>query len=186
MSAGHSIVSGVAGRYASALFDLAQEAGALDAVSDDLVDLKQLIDEGGDLTTLVKSPLYSRSEQMDAMQAVLERAGANALTVKFVGVAAENRRLFVLPDMIDAYASLLAEHRGEVTAEVASAFSLSDGQQNTLRETLEERLERKVILDLSVDSTILGGLVVRVGSRMIDSSLRTKLDNLQLAMKGVG
>lgn len=186
MSAGQSIVSGVAGRYASALFDLAKEAGALDAVSDDLVRLKQLIDEDGDLATLIKSPLYSRSEQMAAMQAVLERAAANALTVKFVGVAAENRRLFVLPDMIDAFASLLAEHRGEVTAEVASAFGLSDAQQSTLCDTLEKRLDRKVILDLSVDPTILGGLVVRVGSRMIDSSLRTKLDNLQLAMKGVG
>ncbi len=186
MSAGHSIVSGVAGRYASALFDLAKEAGDLDAVSDDLTELQRLIDEGGDLATLVKSPLYSRGEQTAAMQAILERAGANALTVKFVGVAAENRRLFVLPDMIDAYAMLLAEHRGEVSAEVAAAYSLSERQQNTLRETLEKSLERKVILDLSVDPTILGGLVVRVGSRMIDSSLRTKLDNIQIAMKGVG
>lgn len=186
MSAGHSIVSGVAGRYASALFDLAKEADALDAVNDDLAGLSRLINEGGDLATLIKSPLYSRAEQTNAMQAILERAGANSLTAKFLGVVADNRRLFVLPDMIDAYAGLLAEHRGEVTAEVASAFALSEAQKSTLRGTLEERLKRKVILDLSVDSTILGGLVVRVGSRMIDSSLRTKLDNLQIAMKGVG
>ena len=186
MSESHAIVSGVAGRYASALFDLAKEAGALEAVSDDLAGIKGLIRDSADFATLINSPILSREEQMAGMQAVLQKGGANDLTARFMGVVIENRRLFVLEDFVEAFAAMLAEHRGEMTAEVASTVSLSTAQEEALRATLSAQLGRQVNLDVTIDPDLLGGLVVRVGSRMIDSSLRTKLNNLQIAMKGVG
>lgn len=186
MSESNAIVSGVAGRYASALFDLAKDAGSLDAVDGDLAELKLLSCESADFSTLIRSPILSREEQMAGMQAILKQAGADELTARFLGVVIENRRLFVLDDIVDAFAALLAEHKGEATAEVASAVSLSQAQEEALRATLTARLERQVKLDVTIDPDLLGGLVVRVGSRMIDSSLRTKLDNLQIAMKEVG
>lgn len=186
MSASNAIVTGVAGRYASALFDLAKDAGNLDAVESDLAGMKRLIRESDDFATLIKSPILSRDEQTAGMQAILSAAGASDLTTRFMGVVIENRRLFTLEDIVEAFAALLADHKGETTAEVASAVSLSQAQEEALRATLTARLGRQVILDATVDPSLLGGLVVRVGSRMIDSSLRTKLDNLQIAMKGVG
>ena len=181
-----TMISGVAGRYAAALFDLARDGGALDAIRDDLVSLGTLIDENADLKTVVESPLLSRDDQVKAMEAVLEKAGAHDLTKRFVGVVAENHRLFALPDMIKAYQALLADYRGEMTAEVTSAQPLTDDQKATLTDTLSQELRRTIQLDTRVDESLLGGLVVRVGSRMIDNSLRTKLSNLQTAMKGVG
>jgi F-type H+-transporting ATPase subunit delta len=180
------MTSGVAGRYAAALFDLARDAGLLDVVQQDLADLKRLIAENADLAELVRSPLFSRDQQTRAIGAILERAGADPLTSRFLGVVATNRRLFALRGMIDAYTALLAEHRGEMTAEVVSAHPLTDDQANALRETLSAQLRRTIQLETSVDNSLLGGLIVRVGSRMIDNSLRTKLSNLQLAMKGIG
>jgi F-type H+-transporting ATPase subunit delta len=180
------MTSGVAGRYAAALFDLAKDADLLDAVHRDLADLKRLIGESADLAELVRSPLFSRDEQTRAISAVLERAGANDLTRRFLAVVAKNRRLFAVRAMIDAYAALLAEHRGEMTAEVVSAQPLTMAQTEALRDTLAAQLRRSVQIDASVDPSLLGGLVVRVGSRMIDNSLRTKLSNLELAMKGTG
>ncbi len=180
------MTSGVAGRYAAALFDLAKEAGQLDAVQQDLADLKRLIGESADLAELVRSPLFSRDEQTRAIGAVLDKAGAQDLTRRFLTVVAKNRRLFALRGMIDAYAALLAADRGEMTAEVISAQPLTAGQTEELRDTLSAQLSRKIQINATVDPSLLGGLVVRVGSRMIDNSLRTKLSNMQLAMKGIG
>lgn len=178
--------SGLAGRYASALFELADGAKQLDDVAGELRGLKDLIKESGDLTTLIRSPLYDRDQQGKAMAAVLDKAGVSDLTRRFVMVVAANRRLFALPAMIDAYLSELARRRGEVTAHVTAARTLSKEQQEALGEALKKVVGGKVDVDLKVDPALIGGLVVRVGSRMIDSSLRTKLDKLQFAMKGIG
>jgi len=186
VAANTSIASGVAGRYASALFDLAKEADALDSTAQDLTGLKAMLEDSDDLSDLVQSPLYSREQQAAAMDAVLEAAGVQDLTRRFVGVVTQNRRLFAIADIIGAFRALLANHRGEMNAEVISAHPLSDAQLAALRGVLADVLRSEVIVNTSVDETLLGGLVVRVGSRMIDSSLRTKLDNMQLAMKGVG
>ena len=179
-------MSGLASRYAKALFELADEAKALDAVADDLRSLKALIAGSDDLRRLLRSPVLSRDEQGRAIAAILEKIGASALTQRFAGVVATNRRLFVLPGMIDAYLAELASRRGEMTAEVTAATPLSDAQTKALVDQLKKAVGAKVSVDVSVDPSLLGGLVVKVGSRMIDFSLRTKLSKLQLAMKGVG
>jgi len=179
-------MSDLAGRYASALLDLADERKAFDEVAEDLRMLRALIDGSEDLRRLLGSPIFTREEQRKAVTALVERAGVGELTRRFVLVVAENRRLFALKAMIDGYLSELARRRGEITAEVTSARSLSDDQQAALLETLRGAVGSKVQLDLKVDPALIGGLVVKVGSRMIDSSLRSKLQRLQLAMKGVG
>jgi F-type H+-transporting ATPase subunit delta len=177
---------GLAARYAAALFELADEKKQLDEVAADLASLKKAIAESGDLTRLIRSPVLSRAEQSRALAAVLEKAGMSELVRRFVGLVAQNRRLFVLPDMIDAYLSQLAERRGEVTAEVVSAHPLSDAQRDAVAQALRKAVGGKVAVDARVDPALIGGLVVKVGSRLIDSSLRTKLQRLQHAMKGVG
>ncbi|MEO3428156.1 F0F1 ATP synthase subunit delta [Pelagibius sp. CAU 1746] len=179
-------MSDLAGRYASALLDLADEQKLLDQVADDLKALRSLIAESEDLRRLLDSPVFSREEQRKAMTALMERAGIGELTRRFVLVVADNHRLFALPAMIEAYLSELAQRRGEITAEVTAARNLSDAQQAALLEALRSAVGSKVQLDLKVDPALIGGLVVKVGSRMIDSSLRSKLQRLQLAMKGVG
>ena len=179
-------MSGLAGRYASALFELADEQQQLDAVADELKQLRAILDESEDLRHLITSPVIARDQQSKAMAAILEQAKAGDLTRRFVLVVASNRRLFVLPQMIKAYLAELSRRRGEVTAEVTSAQPLSEAQQASLNESLRAAVGTKVQVDLKVDRALLGGLVVRVGSRMIDSSLRTKLQKLQFAMKGIG
>jgi len=179
-------LSDLAGRYASALLDLADEKKALDQVSADLQSLRSMISESGDLRRLLNSPVITREEQRKAMAAVMERAGIGQLTRNFVLVVAQNHRLFALPAMIEAYLAELARRRGEITAEVTSARKLTDAQQAALLDSLRAGVGGKVQLDLKVDPALIGGLVVKVGSRMIDSSLRSKLQRLQLAMKGVG
>ncbi len=181
-----SQTTGLAGRYASALYDLADEHKVLDAVADDLRGLLVLLGESADLKRLVRSPVIGRSEQMKAMTAMMEKAGANPLTTKFVGAVADNRRLFALADMIKAYLAELANRRGEVTAEVTSAVVLGDAEIEQVTEQLRAAVGQKVAVNVSVDPSLIGGLIVRVGSRMVDSSLRTKLQRLQLAMKGAG
>jgi len=178
-------IAGIAGRYAAALYDLADERKDLDAVAEGLVPLKTMIEESEDLRRLIRSPLIDRRSQKAAIDAVLEKAETPELVRRFVAVVADNRRLFALPAMIDAYRRLLAERRGEVTAEVTSAAPLSDGQVSALTEVLRQKMGAKVAVDLKVDQSIIGGLIVKVGSRMIDNSLRTKLQRLQFAMKGV-
>lgn len=179
-------MSDLAGRYASALLDLADERKALDEVADDLKGLRSLIAESEDLRRLLGSPIFSREEQRKAMSALMDKVETGDLTRRFVLVVAENHRLFALAGMIEAYLAELARRRGEITAEVTAARSLSDGQQAALLEALRSAVGSKVQLDLKVDPALIGGLIVKVGSRMIDSSLRSKLQRLQLAMKGVG
>lgn len=177
---------GIAGRYATALFDLAGEAGARDAVEADLTALRRLIGESADLSLLVKSPLFSREDQAKAMDAVLVKAGAHKLTRNFVGLVARNRRLFALADMARAFGRLQAEARGESSAHVTSAHPLSKAQLAALAERLKASLGKNVDLETKVDPDLIGGLVVRVGSRLIDTSIRTKLGNLQITMREAG
>ena len=186
MVAGTAIISGLAGRYAAALFELAAAEGALDGVAADLDDIAALIAESADLERLVRSPVLSREDQGRALAAVLERAGTGDLCKRFVGLVARNRRLFALADMVRAFRILLAEHRGEITAQVVSARPLGEGQMATVKASLAELVGQDVSVEASVDEDLIAGLVVKVGSRMIDSSLRTKLRNLEFAMKGVG
>lgn len=183
MAGAEPSVAGLAGRYAAALFDLARDSRALDAVAGDLDVLGRLIDESSDLMRLIRSPILKREDQGRALSAVMERAGLEQLTRNFIGLVTRKRRLHDLPAMIRAYRSLLAHHRGEVTAEVVSAHPLDDGQMSALRERLRQALGREPRIAARVDPDLLGGLVVRIGSRMIDSSLRTKLSRIQIAMK---
>ena len=173
----------MAGRYATALFELADEAGALDKVAADLGRLAPLIRGSDDLARLVRSPLFSREEQSRAMDAILVRLGVNDLTRKFVGLVAEKRRLFALLDMAAAYDALLAFKRGEIKARVTAAHPMNDAQTQALKDTLRNAFHREVKLEVAVDERLLGGLIVKVGSRMIDSSLATKLNKLKLAIR---
>jgi F-type H+-transporting ATPase subunit delta len=179
-------VTGLSGRYATALFDLADGASALDQVADDLRQVSAMIDESDDLKRMVRSPVISRGDQSSAMQALLEKAEASELTRNFIGVVASNRRLFALTDIINDYLMILAGRRGEMTAEVSSAKALSESQQAKIISALESSVGGKVSLNSTVDPDLLGGLVVKIGSRMVDSSLQTKLQHLKLAMRGVG
>ncbi len=177
-------MSGIAGRYATALFDLARDGGAIDEAAGDLADIEAMIGSSDDLRRMISSPLISREEQRRAMDAVLEKTGISDLTRRFVAVVAANHRLFALDDMIKAFGEILARHRGEVTAEVTSAQPLSQTQLDVIAAALAETTGAKVALSTEVDPDIIGGLVVKIGSRMVDSSLRTKLQRLELVMKG--
>jgi F-type H+-transporting ATPase subunit delta len=178
--------AGLAARYAAALFELADEAKQLDAVAGDLRTVKALIAESPELRRLVRSPVLSRADQGRAFAVVLQRAGIGELVRRFIGLVAENRRLFALLDMIEAYLAELARRRGEVTATVTSATPLSEAQAAALADALRRAMGGKVAVTVKTDPGLIGGLVVKVGSRMIDSSLKSKLQRLQLAMKGVG
>jgi F-type H+-transporting ATPase subunit delta len=178
--------SGVAERYANALFELASDQKSVDAVEKDLNQFSALLAESPDLTRLVVSPVFSADEQLRAISGVLDKAGIGGLVGNFVKVAAANRRLFAVPGIIAAYKRLAARQRGEVSAEVVSAAPLTDGQTADLRAALKASLGKDVTLDTRVDPSLIGGLIVKVGSRMIDGSLRTKLNSLKLAMKEVG
>ena len=185
MSSHKAIVSGISGRYAVALFELALENKALDVVEADLATMKELLVESADLRKLVSSPLYSRDDQSKGIATVSQTAGLSPLTEKFVGVLAANRRLGALKDTVVAFEKLMAHHKGEVSAEVVSAHALSKTQLTDLKKQMKAAVGRDVTIDASVDEALLGGLRVKVGSRMVDSSLKTKLDNLAIAMKGV-
>ena len=178
--ADQSITSGVAKRYAHSLFELAREKGHVEAVEKDLNDFARLIEESDDLRRLVRSPVFSADEQLKAMGAVVDKAGlGGAITGNFLKVVAKNRRLFALEGMIRAYRDLAAKARGEVTASVTVAHELDDAQRERLKSTLAEIAGKDVTLDLTVDPSILGGMVVRLGSRQIDTSLRSRLDALK-------
>ena len=186
MAAENTGLSGLAGRYALALLDLADEQNQLDAVAEDLRGLDAAIAESEDLRRLIRSPLYTRAQQSQAMTAILDQAGTAEMTRRFVLLVARNRRLFALDRMIAAYLAELARRRGEITAQVTSATALDDEQHRALVETLRNEVGAKVQVEVDVDPSLIGGLIVRVGSRMIDNSLRSKLQRLQLAMKGTG
>ena len=172
------------GRYALALFELARDSDALEVVAADLEAFKAMLDGSADLRRLIRSPVISREDQGKALAALAERAGFAELTTKFLGVVAEHRRLFALPDVIEAYRTMLAEHKGEIGAELVSAVPLQEEQVATLEKQLSTAVGKQVMLSSRVDPSLLGGLIVRVGSRMLDASLRTKLRQLELAMKG--
>ena len=180
------LISGVAERYASSLFELAREAGSIDAVGADLDRFQALLDESADLKRLVASPVFSADEQQRAISAIAAKAGITGIVGNFLKVVAANRRLFALPGMIRAFRLIAAEHRGEVTAEVTSAHALTAAQEKELKSALKGVTGKDVAINVTVDPTVLGGLIVKVGSRQIDTSLRTKLSTLKLALKEVG
>ena len=175
--------STMAGRYATALFDLARETSAIDAVKADLERFDALLAESPDLTRLVRSPVFSADEQLQALSAVLERAGIGGLAAKFLKLVTANRRLFAVRDMIKAYRGLVARHKGEATAEVVVAERLKDDHVAALRSALKAVSGKDVDLDIRIDPGIIGGLVVKLGSRMVDSSLRTRLNAIRHALK---
>lgn len=186
MEAQDATVAGVSGRYASALFELALEEKALEQIDGDLGDFEALLNESDDLMRLVRSPAFSAEEQSRAISAVLDKAGMDGLARNFIALVAKNRRLFAVLDMIRDFRKLLAAHRGEVSADVISAHKLSGKQLDALKASLRKATGSEVRMETRVDEALLGGLVVKVGSRMVDGSLKTKLDNLRLAMKEVG
>jgi F-type H+-transporting ATPase subunit delta len=180
------LISGVAERYASSLFEVALEAGSIDGVSSDLDRFQAMMDESNDLRRLVLSPVFSADEQMRAVSAVAEKAGIQGSVGNFLKLVASNRRLFALPGMIRAFRQIVAAHRGEVTAEVTSAHALTPAQEQELKSALKGVTGKDVVIAVKVDPSLLGGLIVKVGSRQIDTSLRTKLSTLKLALKEVG
>jgi F-type H+-transporting ATPase subunit delta len=179
-------VSGLAERYATALFDIADERRMLDEVASDLRQLRAMLAASVDLSRLVRSPILTRGEQGKAVSALAAHAGFSRLVRDFLAVVAKNRRLFAIPAMIEHYLGKLAERRGEITAEVTAARPLSETQLALLGEQLRRNVGRRVSLDARVDPGLIGGMIVKVGSRMVDGSLKSKLQRLQLAMKGIG
>jgi len=178
------IQASLAGRYALALFGLARDGKALDSVAESLATLKAALAESTDLRALTASPLVGRAEAAKAIAAVAATLGVDSLTARTLGVLADNRRLSQLPNVIRAFETLLSAHKGETRAEVSSAFALTKTQQAALAKQLKARTGRDVALDLTVDPAIMGGLIVKMGSQMIDSSLRTRLNKLAQAMRG--
>jgi len=179
-------VSGVAGRYALALYDLANQQWALDTVSADLASLRRMIGASADLKSVLVTQVIDRSVKAKAVESVIERAALSPLVRNFIGVVARNGRLSAVPEMITAYDKLLADRRGEVTATVTAAQALTESQIDALKDNLKRTTGmNSVALDIWIDPTIIGGLIVKIGSRRVDGSLRTKLRKMQLAMKGI-
>jgi F-type H+-transporting ATPase subunit delta len=177
------IVSGMAGRYATALFELARETNAIDQVQSDLKFFDALIASNPDLMRLVRSPVFGADEQEKALAAVLDKAGIGGIAAKFLGVVTGNRRLFAVRDMIRGFNKLVAAHKGEVTAQVTVAEQLNDARMNDIRSALRDVTGKDVQIDMTIDPSIIGGLKVKLGSRMVDASLRTKLNSIKIAMK---
>ncbi|MHA6767288.1 F0F1 ATP synthase subunit delta [Sphingobium ummariense] len=184
METSGGIQASLSGRYAVALFDLARDTQSLDTVVESLRALKAALAESPDFKGLINSPVLSRDAAGKTIAAVASAMGIDALTTKFLGVLAQNRRLSQLPAVIRAYETLLSNHKGEARAEVTSAHPLDDTQVAALAKSLRARVGRDVAVDAKVDPAILGGLVVKIGSQMIDSSIRTRLNSLAHAMKG--
>lgn len=177
---------GLAGRYAGALYDLCADAKVTDKVLADLTSLQTLISENTELQSLMNSPVYSRDEQGKAMGALLDKAGAQSLTCQFVGAVAQNGRLFALTRIIDAFKAEVARRNGELSAEVISAVALDASREKLVRKTVATLAgSDKISLEMKVDPSLIGGLIVRIGSRLFDTSVKTKLNRLEAAMKGV-
>jgi F-type H+-transporting ATPase subunit delta len=181
-----SPVSGVADRYAASLHDLALQAKSVSQVEADLGRFEDLLVGSDDLTRMIKSPVFSADEQYKAISAIVDKAKISGLVGNFLRVVARNRRLFAVPAMIKAFRRIAAEGRGEVAAEVTSAHPLTPAQQTDLKAALKGVAGKDVSFTVNVDPSLLGGLVVKLGSRQIDTSLRTKLNSLKLALKEVG
>ena len=186
MATEEPMMAGVAGRYASALFELATEQGQIADVASNLGKFQAMIDDSPDLARLVRSPVFSADDQLKAITAIVEKAEIGGLAGNFLQLIARNRRLFAAPEMIKSFRSLAARARGEVDAEVVSAIPLTQSQLDALKDTLRATTAGKAVnLDARVDPSLLGGLVVKIGSRMVDTSLRTKLNSLKTRMKEV-
>lgn len=184
--AGQQIVSGVAGRYANALFDLAVEQDSVPATSSSLATLQGMISESDELQRLLSSPVFKSEDQMAALDALTAKAGVTGLAVNFAKLVCENRRLGILSQAISGFQMLVAEAKGEVMAEVTSSEKLTAAQVKDLSAALKARVGKDVKLSTKIDSSILGGLIVKIGTTMIDNSLKTKLQNLKVSMKGTG
>jgi F-type H+-transporting ATPase subunit delta len=183
MAGEDSIVSGMAGRYATALFELALEEKATDKVRADLDAFDKAIEDNADLQRLVRSPVFGADEQLKALSAILDKAGIKGIAANFLRVITTNRRLFAVRDVIRGFRALVAKHKGEVSADVTVAEQLSDKNLAALKSALNSVTGKDVDLNVKVDPAIIGGLVVKLGSRMIDTSLRTKLNSIKYAMK---
>ena len=179
-------VSGVSGRYATALFELARDEKSVDAVVADLDQFDRLLAESDDLKRLVRSPVFSADTQLKALGAVLEKAEITGVSANFLKVLTANRRLFAVTDVIRAFRALVARFKGEATADVTVAEALSDANLDALKAALKSVTAKDVTLNVKVDPSIIGGLIVKLGSRMVDSSLRTKLNSIKHAMKEAG
>ena len=181
-----SMSQSIAGRYAQAVFDIVKEEGGLDDLARQTDDLQSALDESGELRDLIASPLYSRAQQSGVISALAEKMGLSATLTNLLKLMSQNRRLFVLPQLVGRLRELIADARGEVTADVTSAVALTDEQQKRLTQTLTEKSGKKVKLNTRVDEGLIGGMIVKLGSQMIDSSVRSKLASLQNSMKEVG
>lgn len=186
MSETASISASIAARYASALFDLARDDNKLEALETDADTLGAALEDSADFRELISSPVYSRADQQAGMEAVAKKMGLASLTANTLSLMASNRRLFALPQLVAALKDMIADEKGEVTAEVTSAKALTATQQKNLADALKKKVGKDVKLEMNVDEALIGGLVVKLGSQMIDSSIRSKLSSLQNAMKEVG
>jgi F-type H+-transporting ATPase subunit delta len=179
-------VSGVPGRYATALFELARDEKSVDTVRADLDRFEAMLAESAELKRMVRSPVFSADVQLKALSAILDRAGITGTAANFLSVLTTNRRLFAVDDVIRAFRTLVAKFRGEATADVTVAEQLNNKNLDALKAALKSVTGKDVALNVKVDPSIIGGLVVKLGSRMIDSSLRTKLNSIKHAMKEAG
>jgi F-type H+-transporting ATPase subunit delta len=179
------MVSGMAGRYATALFELALEEHAIDAVKADLDRFDALIAESPDLQRLVRSPVFTAQEQTRALSAVLEKAGIDGLAARFLKVVSSNRRLFAALDMVRGFRALVALHKGETQATVTVAEKPTEAHLAAIKDALKAVTKKDVQVEVKIDPSIIGGLIVKLGSRMVDTSLRTKLNAIKHAMKEV-
>lgn len=186
MAAEDPSVSGVSGRYATALFELARDAKSIDAVKADLDKFDAMLGESADLKRLVRSPVFAADAQLKALSAVLDKAGISGTAANFLKVLTNNRRLFAVADVVRDFRALVARFKGEAGAEVTVAEPLSDKNLDALKAALKQVSGKDVTLNVKVDPSIIGGLVVKLGSRMVDSSLRTKLNSIKHAMKEAG
>jgi F-type H+-transporting ATPase subunit delta len=181
-----SISTGIAKRYATAVYELAKDAGDVNGLEGDIVTLTAAMADSADFNALIHSPLYSRDEQRVAVTAIAKQAGLTDVMTNTLSLMADKRRLFVVPHLVQTLRAIIAEDKGEVTAEVTSAAALTKEQSESLAKTLKARMGKDVTIHASVDESIIGGLIVKVGSKMIDTSIRSKLSSLQNAMKEVG
>ena len=181
-----SISTSIASRYASAIFELATESKSVPKIEADLNALNQALTDSADFGALIHSPIYTRSEQTNAIAGIAKKMGLTELMSNTLAVMAQKRRLFVLPQLVQTLRDLIAESKGEVGADVTSAKALTKAQSDKLAKTLKSQFGKTVTINATVDESLIGGLVVKVGSKMIDTSIRSKLNSLQNAMKEVG
>lgn len=186
MSEPASITQGIAGRYASAVFELAKEGNNLKAMESDVDALDSALKDSADFRDLINSPIYGRDEQAASIASIAKKMALSPIMANLLGLMADKRRLFVLPAIVTTLRDMIADERGEVTAEVTTATALTKAQSDKLAKTLTAQVGKSVSIKETVDAGIIGGLIVKVGSRMIDTSIRSKLNALQNNMKEVG